>query len=339
VIAPPPLALALLRRLLSNGEREVLIDELVAEYREEAGPRLPPWRARLWFWRETLSLLRAYGWHRLSRGRARDLDVILEARRLRRRSRSYGSSRERSRRLESVGQDIRHGTRSLLRRPAFTVAALLTIAVGIGANTSIFTLLHATLLRPLPFREPDRLVALYQTMEKYGFSRMSLSPPDLREWQQGNRSFQSISPYRSGTVSLLGTGEPERLEVSWVGHDLFETLGVRPMRGREFVSDEEFDETPAVVVLGYGLWQRRFGGQEGVLGTTIDMDGHPHQVIGIAPEGFRFPDRSELFLPLRITPEQDDRDAHMLWAIARLNPGIDRASAQADLENISLRLA
>ncbi len=335
----PRLPLALLRRLIPNGERETLLDELVAEYREDVRPAFGPLRARCWFWWESGSLAVTFFWQFLRRGRARDLSVILDARRYRRRSRVWGATRERSGRLESVGQDIRHGARSLLRRPAFTVAALLTIAVGIGANTSIFTLLHATILRPLPFPEAGRLVVLCQTMERYGLSRMSVSFPDLRDWQKENHSFQSISPYRSDTASLLGTGEPERLEAAWVGHDLFETLGVRPALGREFVAEEESPDAPGVVVLSHGLWQRRFGGQTQVLGTTIDLDGHSYQVVGVAPPGFRFPDRSELFLPLRITPEQDDRDAHMLWAIARLNPGIDRASAQADLENICQRLA
>jgi putative ABC transport system permease protein len=335
----PRLPLALLRRLIQNGERETLLAELIAEYRDDAWPALGPFRAPGWVWRGSGSLAAAFLWQLLRRGRARDVSVILDARRYRRRSRAWGATRERSGRLESVGQDIRHGTRSLLRRPAFTVAALLTIAVGIGANTSIFTLLHATILRPLPFSEADRLVVVYQTMEKYGLSRMGVSPPDLRDWQQENRTLQSISPYRSGTVSLLGTGEPERLEATWVGHDLFETLGVHLGQGREFIAGEESNDMPGVVVLGHGLWQRRFGGQAEVLGASIDLDGRPHQVIGIAPPDFRFPDRSELFLPLRLTPEQDDRDAHMLWAVARLVPGVSIDEARADLENISLRLA
>jgi putative ABC transport system permease protein len=335
----PRLPLVLLRRLIRNGERETLLAELIAEYRDDAWPALGPFRARWWFWRESGSLAAAFLWQLLRRGRARDVSVILDARRYRRRSRAWGATRERSGRLESVGQDIRHGARSLLRRPAFTVAALLTIAVGIAANTSIFTLLHATILRSLPFPEAGRLVALYQTMERYGLSRMGVSPPDLRDWQQENHSFESISPYRTDTVSLLGTGDPERLEAAWFGHDLFETLGVRTELGREFVAGEESPDAPGVVVLGYGLWQRRFGGQEQVLGTTIDLDGRACQVVGIAPPGFRFPDQSELFLPLRLTSEQDDRDAKMLWAVGRLNPGIDRAGAQADLENICRRLA
>jgi hypothetical protein len=334
----PRLPVFLLRFFLPSTEHATVLGELSEEYLDEELPIRGPIRAYIWFWGECVSLSLAYLWAAVARGRSREITVIMDARRLRRRSTVYGPSRERGGRFESVRQDLRHGMRSLARRPAFTVAALLTIAIGIGANATILSILQGTMLKPLPFEEPDRLVSLYEMLPEYGVSRAGVSPPNLQDWRRENRVFEQIAAYRTDDVTIADGGEPERLQASKIEAGLFSVLGIQPSLGRGFLEQEEEYGSPGVLILGHGVWQRRFGSDPGVLGKDVNLDGERLQVVGIAPAGFRFPNQSDIFLPLRIEPDVGRSD-HMLWAVARLRDDITLDEALADIQSIENRIS
>ena len=337
-IRPPRIPLLLLRWILPAREHPTIIGELTEEFLEEVRPRYGAFRSAAWFWREGLSLVGAYLGAVLRRGRSRDFSVILDAHRYRRRSRIFGPSRERSGRLESFLQDLRQGTRSLAKRPTFTVAALLTIAVGIGANTTVYPMLHATTMRPLPFEDPGRLVLLFETLPEYGRgSRAAVSPPNFADWDEQNRVLDGLAAYTGREISLLGTGDPERLEMALVSHDLFTVLGINPVLGRGFLPEEDRPGQPGTVILSYGLWQRRFGGDPELPGNSINLDGESHRVVGIAPPGFRFPDATDLWIPLRADASMG-RDAQILWCIGRLREGVSKNEARIDLQAIEDRI-
>jgi putative ABC transport system permease protein len=324
--------------VLPGTEHATVIGELTEEFLEEIHPHYGAFRSAAWFWREGLSLVGAYLWATLRRGRSRDFSVILDAHRYRRRSRMFGPSHERSGRLESLLQDIRQGTRSLVKRPAFTVAALLTIAVGIGANTTIYPMLHATTVRPLPFEDPGRLVLLYETLPEYGRgSRTGVSPPNFADWDEQNRVLDGLAAYTARDISLLGSGDPERLDMALVSHDLFTVLGINPVLGRSFLPEEDRPGQEGTVILSHALWQRRFGGNPELVGNSINLDGENHRVVGVAPPGFRFPDTTELWIPLRDEANLG-RGAHMLWCIGRLREGVSRNEARIDLQAIEDRI-
>ncbi len=226
--------------------------------------------------------------------------------------------------------DLRYAVRTFLRTPAFTAVAVLTLALGIGATTAMFSVVNAVLIQPLPFTEPDRLVT----------TRGSL--PDLRDLQSGSRSFQDLAFWASNQYNLRLDGDSRQVLGGQVTTNLFPLLGVQPLLGRGFSKD---DDRQNMVILGYALWQSRFGGDPGVLGQSIQLSGMPHTIIGVAPAWFRFPTADfQLWAPLglidRDAPQQAANRAFRIFsAVGRLQPGVTLPQAQADAQAISARLA
>ena len=238
--------------------------------------------------------------------------------------------------VELLRQDLRHAARALARTPAFALTVVLVVALGVGANTAAFSLAEFVLLRPLPFHQPDRLVRLWQAVPGYG--RFELSPANYRDWRAAARSFSAVAAYANREANLTGAAEPERLAIARASPELFGLLGVPALAGRAIAPGDSADGR--IVVLGHGLWQRRFGGDLGVLGTTVRLDGEPHTVIGVMPPGFRFPSReTDAWTPLLFTPDDYlDRNDNYIHALARLGPGITLAQASAEMAAVAAAL-
>jgi hypothetical protein len=190
--------------------------------------------------------------------------------------------------MNKLLQDLRYGFRTFLKRPGFVVIAVATLALGIGASTVIFTVVDAALLRGLPYREPDRLYHVWEKTPKSEFSKREFSYPDYQDYQQNN-VFEGLAAYTGGGGSILsGLGEPESVGAPRVSANFFSVLGVDPMLGRTFQAGEDKPGGPRVAVLTYGLWQRRFGGDPGVIGQALTLDGQSYTVIGVMPATFQF---------------------------------------------------
>jgi putative ABC transport system permease protein len=238
-------------------------------------------------------------------------------------------------------QDLRFGVRMMIKHKGFTVVAVLTLALGIGANTAIFSVVYGVLLRPLPYSEPEQLVVVHQT----GFRNSSgetrpvpFSPPNWMDFRAQQTVFADIGA-SSGTNFVLTDNEPDRVSGANVSAGFFEALRITPTAGRLFLPADEIFGAPDVVILGAGIWARRYGGNTDVVGKTILVNARPHVVIGIVPERMRFPADSELWVPLRFQPgEMNQRQSFYLDVIARLKPGIPMQQAQTEMEAIAARL-
>ncbi len=241
--------------------------------------------------------------------------------------------------METLWQDLRYGCRVLLRKPSYAAMAVIALGLGIGANTAIFSVVNAVLLRGLPFKDPDRLVwaqgASIQTGEQGG----SISPPDFLDYRQQNRLFEHFAALMSLTYTLTGDGEPERVPAARVSADFFETLGVVPMKGRAFLPEEEQEGRNAVAVISHGLWQRRFGSEPDVIGKSLTLNGESYTVVGIMPAGFQFPREVDLWTPFPFrAPQTSVRRFHFLRVVGRLKPGVTLEQAQADITSIARQL-
>ncbi|HVR96032.1 MAG TPA: ABC transporter permease [Thermoanaerobaculia bacterium] len=241
--------------------------------------------------------------------------------------------------MTSIWQDIRYGGRVLARGPVFTVVAILTLALGIGANTAIFSIVNAVLLRPLPFAEPDRLVMLWETAKSTGEDQVPVAPADYFDWQAGSRQFEAMAAFHPWSFNLTGTGEPERIPGAVATANLFQVLGKRPQLGRGFRPEEDRPGGPPVVLLSHGFWQRRFGGDMKVIGRKLTLDDTPYTVVGVMPAGFQFPEKAELWKPFARVPESADREFQFLRVIGRLRPEAELATARAEMTAIASRLA
>jgi len=236
--------------------------------------------------------------------------------------------------LERVGQDVRYGWRVLAKNRGFTAVAVVALALGIGANTAIFSVVNTVLLRRLPYRDPDRLVWITQFIPAQGNTLVFDS--DYFAWLRQNQMFDGMAAYRSPDFTLTGAGDPERLEAASVTASLFHVLGVDPMLGRGFLPEEDRPGGPQVCVLSHELWQRRFGTDPSIVGKSITLDGKPYAVLGVMPARFEFVGnfKPALYVPmdLRETAGVAPGELHMFpWVIARLKPGITIERAQSDL--------
>ncbi|MGH7460562.1 MAG: ABC transporter permease [Longimicrobiales bacterium] len=229
--------------------------------------------------------------------------------------------------------DLRYALRALRKAPGFSIVAVLTLALGIGANSAIFSVLNGVVLRPLPYASPDRLVRLASKFPTLGFDKFWISPPEFFELQERNRSFVSIGGYRTGNASVGGDDAPLRVTSAAATHDLFTTLGVSARVGRAFNAEESLPNAEPVVTLSYELWQRAFAGQQSVVGRTILVNGTQRRVTGIMPPGFDVADAHvEIWTPIGIDPaNRQNRGSHFLDVVARLKPGVTLEAAQADL--------
>ncbi|MGB7923549.1 MAG: ABC transporter permease [Pyrinomonadaceae bacterium] len=235
-------------------------------------------------------------------------------------------------------QDLRYGVRALLLKPGFAAVAILTVALGIGATSTIFSFVNGILLRPLPYQNPERLVLLDETAVKRGVDSMGVSFPNFVDWREQNHVFEDIGAHVEDSLTLAGDGEPEQLAGANVSQGTFEVLGVAPVLGRTFVAEEDRPDHDTVAILSYGLWQRRFGSNPRIIGQTINLNNRPRTVIGVMPPGFRFPEVAELWTPLALDSQRWTRNDHGLMAVARLKPGVTLEQAQAEFDTIALNI-
>jgi putative ABC transport system permease protein len=247
--------------------------------------------------------------------------------------------------METFFKDVRYAFRQLTRHPGFSLIAILALALGIGANTAIFSVVNAVLLRPLPYRAPDQLVWLWGTNPLNDIPKESASYPDYNDWREQAQSFQSMAGFAKTTSILTdGTGEPERLPGAVVLGDLFGVLGVEPALGRKFLPEEFEDGKTRVALLSYALWQRRFGGDPNVVGRQITVNANPHTIVGVLPSGFQDPIPAarnvvEVWLPLAVTEGmRNSRRGDFVSVVARLKTGIGIDAARAEMKGIAARL-
>ena len=219
--------------------------------------------------------------------------------------------------MDSLWRDVRYAVRVLLKARGFTVVAVLSLALGIGANTAIFSVVSAVLLRALPFHDPDRLVVVWEDASFAGFPQNTPAPANYADWKAQNATFEDMAALRERTFNLTGDAEPEKVPAHAVTANMFSLLGAQPAIGRGF-SPEEDVRTANVVVLSYGLWQSAFGGRADILDREILLDGQQHRVIGVMPREFQLLDDSvALWTPLGLTAEElANRNSHYLTVIA-----------------------
>ena len=239
--------------------------------------------------------------------------------------------------MDTLLHDLRYATRSLLRSPGFALVAILTLALGIGANTTIFTVVRSVILRPLPYAEPDRIVMLWNSWTDE--PKIWLSEPEVLDYQ-GVSSLEDVAAYAVGEANLTGERDPERVPGAFMTANMLDVLGMQPMLGRGFTPDEAVSEGSQVVVLSHGLWQRRFGGDPGVVGQTIRINGEPNVVLGVMPPDFKLPldfreaRPAQLFVPLELSADDAGRGSRYLLAVSRLQPGATLSRARAELNAV-----
>lgn len=239
--------------------------------------------------------------------------------------------------FERLLRDLRYSFRQLARNPGFAAITVFTLALGIGSTTAIFSIFNATLLQPLPFKNPDRLVILYSSIPVIGYAGPgSLTDPDFAQWQKQNQVFDQIAAFRGKTSNLTGTGAPERLAGAAATASLFSVLGVAPELGRVFAANEQTAGHESVVLISHKLWRRRFASSSYILGKTIRLDGSLFTVLGVMPPQFQFPDQPDFWMPMVLTTDPSNA---MDQVIARLKPNITLARATEDLTIIQRRLA
>ncbi|MEK6410274.1 MAG: ABC transporter permease [Acidobacteriota bacterium] len=246
--------------------------------------------------------------------------------------------------MQILWQDVRYGVRTLRGNFSFTLIAIVALALGIGANTAIFSVVNAVLLRPLPYRDAGRIVAI-QEITREG-KRIQVTPANFLDWRAQNTVFEHLAAILERTSNLAGTDQAERINLAMTSANFFEVFGAQPQRGRLFLPEDEQAGHPPIVVLGHGLWQRRFGGDPEIVGKSVTLDGKGYTVVGIAPAGFQYPGKTDAWLPpLRLAPAVNDtmdvtrvRGFGFLSAVALLKPRVPLGQAQAEMETITAQL-
>ncbi len=241
--------------------------------------------------------------------------------------------------MSTFFQDIRYGVRMMTRKPGFTVIAVIALALGIGANTAIFSVVNTVLLRPLPFDDPDRLMVFRETKLPQ-FPEFSVAPANFLSWQEQNTLFDRIEAHRGTTFNLIGKGEPERLRGAKFTSGMLSLLGVAPEKGRDFLPEEDQPGHDKVVLVSHGLWLRNFGGDPNFVGQTLNLGGEIYTVIGIMPETFRFPYReADLWTPMAFDArDRASHGGHYVGAVGRLKPGVSFEQAQTEMVAIASNL-
>jgi putative ABC transport system permease protein len=252
--------------------------------------------------------------------------------------------------MHTLWQDLRYGARMLLKNPGVTAVALITLALGLGANTAIFSVVNAVMLRPLPYHNPDRLVSLWANVPEHG--RWRVTPANFFDWKKQNTVFEDIAAYGAWTMTLTGDGEPEQMLGTLAGAGYFSVVGVEPMLGRSFLPEEYEPGKGQVVILAHAFWQRRYGGDQKIINKAITLNGTSYTVTGVMPPGI-YPvwpttsgqisfdqNRQEFWTPMSFTAQWAAvRTAHVLGVVGRLKPGVTVEQAQAEMNTIGARLA
>jgi putative ABC transport system permease protein len=244
--------------------------------------------------------------------------------------------------MQTLIQDLRYGARMLLKQPGFTLIAVLTLALGIGANTAIFSVVNALLLRPLPYQEPERLMYLGERSREG--RRTNIAYPNFEDWRLRAQSFESLASIRSQTFNLTGQDKPVQLRGRTLNWNFFQVLGVTPQLGRAFVATDDRYGAARTALLGNGLWKERFGGEANIIGQKLLMDGEPYEVIGVLPPGFEYFRADDVYVPigLFLCPQcgLTDRGSSLgLYAVARLKPGVTPAQANSEMDALGKQLA
>lgn len=244
--------------------------------------------------------------------------------------------------FEGILQDVKHGLRLLRRYPGFSLAIVVTVALGLGANATIFGVINAVLLEPLPYNQPDRLVRLWESNLKQNQPDSPVSVPNFQDWQREQTVFEQLAALELATFNLTGRGEPQRVAAARITANLVPTLGVAPALGRSFLPDEEKPGSNRVVLLSDALWQRQFGSDRAIVSQTIQLNGESYTVVGVMPSGFRFGGNRELWVPFVIDPQKEpwraDRSNRNLQVFGRLKPGVSFSQATSDMDTVAQRL-
>jgi putative ABC transport system permease protein len=317
----PAVVRILLRILLPQSEREFFLGDM-EEARRPAGDTRP--RDFLWF-REVLGVLSlrlnpGRGFHRNNRGKTP--------------RKGDGMSRE-------LLHDLRFAFRMMLRSPGFTIVALLTMALGIGANTAMFSIVNGVVLRPLPYPEADRIVLVQENNLERGWPTFSVAPLNYWDWEERNRSTELLAAYRTNSVNYTGGDRPQSVRVYRATEDFLPILGGEPAKGRGITEEDLDPDAPAVAVLTHGFWERVFGSDPDALGRTLILDDVVHTVVGILPEDWRPLTRTSLDLVLPLKPEPNwylYRSSHFLQGLGRLAPDVSVEQARADFSSIAAAL-
>ncbi|HKQ77450.1 MAG TPA: ABC transporter permease [Blastocatellia bacterium] len=244
--------------------------------------------------------------------------------------------------MQILWQELRYGARMLLKKRGFTVVAVITLGLGIGANATMFSVINGMLLRPLPFKDPERLAHLDEKALKAGLDTAGLSFPDFSDWRSGSRSFERMALYEEVSFTLSSgnaTERAERVEGARVTASLFPLLGVEAAQGRYFLEEEDKPGAAPAAIIGYGLWRRRYGGDPGIIGRAVRIDGVSVTIVGVMPAGFGFPIKAELWKPLAAAFDEKDRGHHFAFGIGRLKPGVTIEAAGAEIEAIAAAIA
>ena len=247
--------------------------------------------------------------------------------------------------MNTLIQDLKFGLRMLAKNPGFTAVAILTLAIGIGANTAIFSVVNAVLLKPLPYADPDRLAVIWETEPSAPGGLFPDTGPDFQDWQAQNHVFEGIAAVTVDSGTLTGFGEPLQLRGLSISPNTFQLLGVQPLLGRTFLPDEGPSGNNHVVLLSYGLWQSAFGGRKDIVGSKITLDGEADTVVGVMPSDLKFPtvwSRNPQFwdpITMDAPKWKTDRGNHWFWVLARLKQGVTLKQAAAEMETLSTRIA
>lgn len=269
----------------------------------------------------------------------REFGDVEDARRYMARIDAHTESTQRRREhMRDLWQDIRYAFRRMRSAPLFTATAVATLAVGIGANTAVFSVVEAALIRPLPYPNSDRVLAVYDVAS---FGPFVTSPANFTDYRAQSKSFDGMAAINAYAVTVTGLGEPQSVPAASVTEDFFTVLGVPPAVGRTFAPDEQAYGNTRFVVISHAMWQRAFGGRPDVVGQSIEVNGNPHRIVGVMPRGFAYPGRTELWRPQAFSASelQTQRGAHYLEVIALLKPGMVRDPADAELKRIAAQLA
>ncbi|MEW6208039.1 MAG: ABC transporter permease, partial [Acidobacteriota bacterium] len=251
--------------------------------------------------------------------------------------------------MQTFLQDVRYGFRMLAKTPGFTAVAIITLALGIGANTAIFSVVNAVLLRPFPFHQPDRLFVIWERQSQMGLPYMFASPPNYADWREQNQVFEEIAAFDPRGFFLKEADESIRVQGARVTASLFATLKVLPLAGRVFTEEEDRPNAPRVVVLGYGLWRERFHEDRNVIGQAVTINEESHTIIGVMPPSFKFPppinleggspdQKTDLWVPFAMDMKSGQRGAHFMRVIARLKPDVTPDRASEEMNAIARRL-
>ena len=238
--------------------------------------------------------------------------------------------------------DIRYALRNIAKKPLFYSVVILTLALGIGANAAIFTVVNGVLLQPLPYPNPDRLMMVWTHNPRQGFDKDVGTYPNFEDWRRASQSFERMSGYFGTSVTLTGSGDPAQIRGARVTHEFFETMGVAPLQGRAFTSAHGQAGGERVVILAHGLWTRRFGADVSIIGRPIVLNRVPYEVVGVMPASFKHPADAELWIPLAPVGQFQElfgaRGSYWLTIVGRLKPGVTRAAAQSEMDTIASRL-